>query len=267
MAAPAVFLTFDVEEFDLPVEYHQVITMHEQVEIGMNGLTAITPLLNRNNIECTLFTTANFAEHFPAAIKELSNQHEIASHTFYHSSFCNDDLLLSKQKLEEITGKQVIGLRMPRLREVAVSKVKKAGYVYDSSINPTYIPGRYNKLNLPKRIYGDDGLIRVPTAVTPNFRIPLFWLMFKNAPYILYKNWALQTLKRYGYLSLYFHPWEFTDISSYKLPSYIVKPCGEVLLDKLYKLLEDLQKEGSEFVSIDNYLKNNNTPILSSAHS
>jgi len=266
MAAPAVFLTFDVEEFDLPVEYHQVISMHEQMEVGMNGLTAITPLLNQSNIECTLFTTANFAEHFPSTIKELSNKHEIASHTFYHSSFCNDDLLLSRQKLEEITGKNVVGLRMPRLKEVAVDDVKKAVYLYDSSINPTYIPGRYNKLSLPKKIYDEDGLIRVPTAVTPNFRIPLFWLMFKNAPYSLYKYWALQTLKRYGYLSLYFHPWEFTDISQYKLPSYIAKPFGKALLDKLYRLVEDLQKEGSKFVSIENYLKNNNTSIFSSAH-
>jgi len=264
MAALAVFLTFDVEEFDLPVEYHQMISMQEQMEVGMNGVTAITPLLNQSNMECTLFTTANFAAHFPSTIKQLSGKHEIASHTFYHSSFCNDDLMSSRQTLEDITEKKVIGLRMPRLIDVGVDDVKKAGYLYDSSINPTYIPGRYNKLNLPKKIYKEDGLIRVPTAVTPNFRIPLFWLMFKNAPYILYKNWALQTLKQYGYLSLYFHPWEFTDISQYKLPSYIAKPCGNELLDRLYKLVADLQKEDVEFISIEHYLKNNKA---SSVHS
>ncbi len=258
MATPAVFLTFDVEEFDLPLEHRQSISMHQQMEVGMDGLNAITPLLNQVNIESTLFTTANFAEHFPIRIKELSNKHEIASHTYYHSSFCNDDLFLSKQKLEEITGKKVVGLRMPRLKEVSMEQVLKAGYKYDSSMNPTLIPGRYNKLKFPKTIYYRNGLIIVPTAVTPDFRIPLFWLMFKNAPYSLYKYWALQALNKYGYLSLYFHPWEFTNIMQYKLPSYIVKPCGNALLDKLYRLVDDLQKEGAAFISIENYLNANN---------
>jgi len=97
----------------------------------------------------------------------------------------------------------------------------------------------------------------VPAAVTPNFRIPLFWLAFKNVSYNLYRYWAVRTLKRYGYLSLYFHPWEFTQLESYKLPSYIIKPCGQILLDKLHQLVDDLRQEG-EFISIATYLQQNN---------
>jgi len=248
-----VFLTFDVEEFDMPLEYGQNISVEEQMQVGIAGLQAITPLLNENFITSTLFTTANFAQYFPTEVKQLSLKHEIASHTFYHSSFKHEDLLLSKKKLEQITNKQVVGLRMPRLRKVDLNEVKIAGYQYDSSINPTYLPGRYNSLHLPKTIYQENGLIRVPTAVTPNFRIPLFWLAFKNAPYFLYKHWALQTLKKYGYLSLYFHPWEFTDISKYHLPNYTKKPCGAALLEKLYILINDLKQEAS-FSSIEQWL-------------
>ena len=248
-----IFLTFDVEEFDMPLEYNHTISVDEQMQVGIDGLNALQPLLQKDFMQCTLFTTANFAQHFPADIKQLSQQHEIASHTFYHSSFKVDDLLLSKQKLEEITNKKVVGLRMPRLRKVAVEDVKSAGYIYDSSINPTYLPGRYNSLHLPKTVYDDNGLIRVPTAVTPNFRIPLFWLMFKNVPYHLYKYWALQTLKKYGYLSLYFHPWEFVDLTKYKMPTYTKKPCGIALLNKLNRLVNDLKQE-AEFTSIENFL-------------
>ncbi len=253
MNEPTVFLTFDVEEFDMPLEYHQIISSDEQMEIGWQGLQAITPLLNELFLETTLFTTANFAQHFPNELKELSKKHEIASHSFYHSSFNNVDLKLSKDKLEEIIGKSVTGLRMPRLKKVEMSEVEKAGYYYDSSINPTLIPGRYNNLNLPKIIYSENNVIRVPTAVTPNFRIPLFWLTFKNFPYFLYKKWALQTLHKYGYLSLYFHPWEFTNIGNYNLPNYVKKPCGTRLLDNLYKLVTDLKVE-AKFSSIQNYL-------------
>lgn len=135
-----------------------------------------------------------------------------------------------------------------------MAAVKNAGYTYDSSINPTYLPGRYNNLNLPKTIFTDNGVLRVPTAVTPQLRIPLFWLAFKNIPYPLYKFWALQTLRKYGYLSLYFHPWEFINIERYTIPTYAKKPCGEKLLHKLYRLVNDLKLE-ADFISIEKYLQ------------
>ena len=257
MNEPTIFLTFDIEEFDLPLEYNNPISQREQMMVGIKGLRAITPLLKQSFLETTLFTTAHFASKFPDEIKLLSLQHEIASHCYYHSFFDNKDLLQSKLKLEEIIEKSVVGLRMPRLRKIEMSEVKKAGYLYDSSINPTYIPGRYNHLKISKTIYTDEDMIRVPTSVTPHFRFPLFWLSFKNLPYVFFKKLALQSLKKYGYLNLYFHPWEFTSLNNYTcLPSYTKRNSGEVLLEKLHQLVNDL-KEVAEFSSIENYLKKN----------
>lgn len=82
-----VFLSFDVEEFDMPLEYGSNISLREQMQTGFEGLQTITPLLNEAFMETTLFTTANFAMQFPNEIKALATRHEIASHTFYHSSF------------------------------------------------------------------------------------------------------------------------------------------------------------------------------------
>lgn len=254
MSKPFIFLTFDVEEFDLPLEYSHNISADEQMQVGINGLHAVKPLLEKDFIQSTLFTTANFAQNFSTDIKELAFQHEIASHTFYHSQYKTEDLLLSKQRLEEIAGKKVSGLRMPRLRKVAVADVLSAGYTYDSSINPTYLPGRYNNTNLPKTIYDENGLTRVPTAVTPNFRIPLFWLAFKNIPYHIFLFWCKQCINKYGYLSLYFHPWEFVDLSAYKIPAYTKKHSGKVLLQRLENLIDDLKTQVS-FISIENYLQ------------
>src|SRR5690242_26894 len=105
-----LLLSFDVEEFDMPLEYGQNISEKEQLQKGYEGLTALMNILNEPFIEATFFTTANFAQHFPGAIREISNRHEIASHTFYHSKFHTEDLLASKKKLEEITSKSVHGL-------------------------------------------------------------------------------------------------------------------------------------------------------------
>lgn len=249
-----VLLSFDVEEFDMPLEYNFSIGPEEQMRVGKKGLDAIEPVLTDPAIAATLFTTANFAMHYPAAIKQLAAQHEIASHTFYHSDFTNEHLLSSKNKLEEISGKQVTGLRMPRMRKVSMQEVKKAGYGYDSSINPTWLPGRYNNLHLPRTMYTDDGMLRVPASVSPFLRVPLFWLSFKNLPYAVFKMLALQTLKKDGYVCLYFHPWEFTDIESYGLPGFTKRLCGEPLLQKLNRLLYDLKKE-ADFITMDQFVK------------
>ena len=248
---PVILLTFDVEEFDLPLEYNIQMPMDEQFEIGKRGLDAILPILN--DVNTTLFTTAHFAIQYPDEIRRLSERHEIASHSFYHSLFEKKDLLDSRLELEKITRKAVSGLRMPRMKQVDIEWIKEAGYKYDSSINPTWLPGRYNNLNLPRTTFTQNHLLRVPTSVSPHLRIPLFWLAFKNMPYALFRSLALQTLKKDGYLSLYFHPWEFTDISQYKLPFYVKRQSGQPLLDKLKRLIVDLKQHAS-FSDINSYL-------------
>ncbi|MES2374583.1 MAG: polysaccharide deacetylase family protein [Bacteroidota bacterium] len=249
-----VLLSFDVEEFDMPLEYNFSISPEEQMIVGKKGLDAINPVLTDTAIAATLFTTANFAMHYPDDIKQLADRHEIASHTFYHSDFTNEHLHSSKKKLEEITGKPVTGLRMPRMRKVSMQEVKKAGYTYDSSVNPTWLPGRYNNLHLPRTMYTDDGMLRVPASVSPFLRIPLFWLSFKNLPYVFFKMLTLQTLKKDGYVCLYFHPWEFTGIESYGLPGFAKKLNGEPLLQKLNRLLHDLKKD-ADFITMDQFIK------------
>jgi hypothetical protein len=248
-----VLLSFDVEEFDIPLEYNQNIRMEEQMEVGKLGLQKVMPIINDFNINCTLFTTANYALQFPQEIKQLSQQHEIASHTFYHSSFKNEDLLKSREALETITGTKVTGLRMPRMKEVDMKEVARAGYVYDSSINPTYIPGRYNNFNVSRTIYVEGTIVRLPASVSPVFRLPLFWLGFKNYPYTLFKNLCLQCIKKDGYVCLYFHPWEFAEIKKYKLPWYVKNVCGDQLLEKLQKLITEL-KIDCDFITMKKYI-------------
>ena len=250
---PKILLSFDIEEFDMPLEYNFNIAIETQMEIGKKGLDNLMPILNDQNYTTTLFTTANFANQYPNSIKALSEKHEIASHTFYHSKFTTADLLASRIRLEEIIQKPVKGLRMPRMRQVRVGDINEAGYSYDASIHPTWLPGRYNNFHLPRTKYSEQGLIRVPASVSPNFRIPLFWLSFKNFPYTMYLKLALQTLNKDGYLSLYFHPWEFTNITAFGLPKYTTKGSDNELLDKLYRLLNDLNKQ-AEFITMSDFL-------------
>jgi peptidoglycan/xylan/chitin deacetylase (PgdA/CDA1 family) len=249
-----IFLTFDVEEFDLPLEFNKQIDHSEQMDVGKKGVDIIASILKEHDITATLFTTGSFAKMYPEVIKNLSNQHEIASHSLFHSTFEKSDLLNSKKILKDITGQEIEGFRMPRMKKINIDWIKEAGYNYDSSIHPIYMPGRYNNLHLPRKFYIENDLPRLPCSVSPNLRIPLFWLSFKNFPYRIYMKLAIQTLKNDGYLVLYFHPWEFTDISKYKLPFYIKQHSGDLLQQNLSRLVKDL-KSFASFNTIGSIIK------------
>lgn len=254
----AILLSFDLEEFDIPQEYGQLLNESTQLEISRRGLIEILALLERLEIQVTFFVTANFALHNQSLIQKIANHHEIASHGFYHSQFCLEDLENSRKTLEKISGVKVSGFRMARLKFVREREIERAGYQYNSSMNPTYIPGRYNNFWKPRTIYYSNNLLNLPVSVTPIIRFPLFWLSFKNLPLPLFQFASQVTLATDSYLNLYFHPWEFTDISQFKLPGYIKNNSGLKLLRKLEKYLIWLKRTAqfmtiSEFKTLGNF--------------
>ncbi len=246
-----IYLTFDLEEFDIVQEYGHKIDWNEQIEVSKSGMQQLLGLLEKHQVTATIFTTAAFAKACPALVKQLSHHHEIASHSYWHSSFEKSDLSKSLTTLEAITGKQVFGLRMPRMRQVETEWVKQAGFTYDSSINPAYLPGRYDFRHLPRTAFLQHGLLRIPASVATYWRLPLFWLTFKNIPYVVYRLLAKTALKKDGYLNLYFHPWEFSNLNRYPLPKHVKKHSGQYLLQRLDTLITDLKK-----VAVFDQLKN-----------
>ena len=226
----SILLSFDTEEFDIPEEYGQPLESEVKFEISNRGLSKIVALIEKLDITATFFVTANFALHNPDTIIEISKHHEIASHGFYHSQFCLEDLQKSKQTLEQITNTKITGFRMARLQPVDDEEIEKAGYEYNSSMNPTYIPGRYNNLSKPRTAYYTNKLLNLPISVTPLIRFPLFWLSFKNFPLSMIELATQLTLETDSYLNIYFHPWKFTYISRLKLPGYVKKNCGRKMV-------------------------------------
>jgi hypothetical protein len=241
---PQILLSFDVEEFDIPEEYGCGIALHEQLRVSVEGLDALLDLLDRLQIPATFFVTANFAQHYPERIKAMAKKHEIASHGFYHASFHEKDLKTSRLLLRRLTGQSIDGFRMAKMQPVAASAVAQAGYQYNSSMNPTYIPGRYNNFWQPRLPHRHTGILQIPISVTPLIRIPLFWLSFKNFPLWMYKMLSAWTLHTDRQLNLYFHPWEFNRIENYHLPKYICYPCGKPLLYRLETYLRWLKTQG-----------------------
>jgi len=253
-----ILLTFDVEEFDTVLEYGNQLPLSEQIEVSRKGLLLIQTMLENLSIRTTIFTTGTFAIHNKNLIRNLSINHEIASHSMFHGSFDpKKDLADSKNILEGITGNQIAGFRMPRMGSVKDSDLQKTGYLYNSSLNPTYIPGRYNNLGESVKPTFNNGIWNIPVSVSPTLRIPLFWLSFKNFPIRLYRQLSLNALRENGFLNIYFHPWEFTDLSSFKIPNYMKRYSKDELLLRLEKYLFWLKGKG-EFITIQEYIKSLN---------
>ncbi len=246
-----VLLSFDIEEFDMPFEYNREISFEDQINISITGTNIILDLLQKHQVKATFFSTATFAINAPKEIKRIIDEgHEIASHTYFHSEFKNEDLILSKQKLEQITNTEVVGLRMPRMYPVDNQEVFKAGYTYNTSLNPTYLPGRYNNFNKPRTYFKEHNVWQIPASVSPILRFPLFWLSFHNLPLSIYKWLCKITLKKDKYLNLYFHPWEFTDLNQkekYGFPNYISKNSGDKMTDRLDNLLSWMNEKEYKF--------------------
>ena len=88
-----IYLSFDIEEFDMPKEYGYDIDFQRQIAISRQGLISIFDILKKHNAKATFFSTVVFAQQVPDLIERLiSEGHELASHTYYHSDFENEHL-------------------------------------------------------------------------------------------------------------------------------------------------------------------------------
>jgi peptidoglycan/xylan/chitin deacetylase (PgdA/CDA1 family) len=248
----SILISFDAEEFDVPREYGRAIDDATALQVGSAGLEATLDLLDRCSIAATFFTTARLAQHEPELIRRAAARHEIASHAWSHSNFAVEDLRRSRLELERISGRKVVGFRMPRMRPVDGHDLAGAGYQYDASEHPTWIPGRYNNIRRPRTPHRSAGILRIPASVTPLLRLPLFWLTFKNIPRWLYRSWALGTLRHDQAINLYFHPWELADLSGHGLPRHIRRVDGGRMAERLAWLIDALRPHG-EFITFSRF--------------
>ena len=253
-----VLLSFDIEEFDMPFEYGKDISFEDQIAISRAGTITILDILDKYEVKATFFCTVTFAENIPDLIKRIiETGHELASHGYYHSDFKPEHLLQSKLKLEELSGKEITGYRMARMMPVDEKEIEKAGYTYNTSINPTYLPGRYNNFNVSRTHFIKNNVLQIPASVSPLIRFPLFWLSFHNLPLGIYKTLASWTYKKDKYLNIYFHPWEFTDLEDFDrfgFPAYVRKNTGTKMAERTENLISWMKAKNYPFGTFQEFM-------------
>ena len=252
-----VTLGFDVEEFDFPLERGRGIDFGTQLAVSSEGLEFLLDLLARLELRATFYTTANFALHRTDLVRRIViGRRNVHVNTAYRLA-CHIDDAACRDLTEELTGQRIVGYRAPRLAAASSAALAAAGYRYNSSINPTWIPTRYNNLRAPCSVSREEGLTIYPVSVSAPFRVPLFWISLHVMPLPLYKLLCRSALRRDGHLNLYFHPWEFSARlrePAFGVPGYLTHCSGTDLQRKFIRLLEWLKARGCRFLTTREYL-------------
>lgn len=252
-----VLLSFDTEEFDVPREHGVELSLEEAMKVSIYGTCRILDCLQKNSVKATFFCTTNFAENASQLMRRIIDEgHEVAAHGCDHWQPKASDVRNSKETLEKIVKTTINGYRQPRMFPVSDSEIKKNGYLYNSSLNPAFIPGRYMHLTAPRTCFIKEDVLQIPASVTPLLRFPLFWLSCHNLPMNLYLWMIRRVLRHDGYFVTYFHPWEFFPLGEhpeFKIPFIIRNHAGVEMEKRLDTLIRNLKKNGYPFLTYSEF--------------
>lgn len=247
----------------MPKEYN--INLKDEVvyKESFEGTKKILGLLDDLSLNATFFVTAKFALEYPLLIKEISNKHEIALHGYKHDSNYQKmsnpeafkELFIAKKEIESIISKKIYGFRAPRMMHLSFKVLKDLGLEYDSSLHPTYVPRRYNHFFRERKLKVKEGIVQIPISVIPLLRFPFTWLWFRNLSLSYAKLCTRLSVLDNDFVNIYFHPWEFQDLESYKIPFYMRRNTGLYLEKKLKKYLRWCVNKNFRFISLKDYIK------------
>ena len=241
-----LLLTYDVEEFDWRLGGGRPLSPARQIEVTADGLHKLLPIHERHGAPATFFVTGTFASAEPDLVTALAKAgHEVAVHGLEHGddysrlepSVATDRLKRARDLVETASGQEAVGMRTPRLRTCPAAVVRDAGFAYDASPHPTWIPGRYFGLHFRRAPWREGEITKVPISVLPGIRIPVSWMWFQLAGPRLGLVGARLALFRAPYLQLYFHPWEAVSLRPLGAHGPFSFRTGKIFLDTVENLL------------------------------
>jgi polysaccharide deacetylase family protein (PEP-CTERM system associated) len=268
-----IFLTFDVEDWFQVENFKQNISFSSWKERDLrvfNNTIKVLDILDSFpfKVKGTFFILGWLADIIPDLVKEIDKRgHEVASHGYNHE-LCTKlnenellyDLQKSREKLESLINKPVVGYRAPSfaVTNQILKTIKKAGYLYDSSFNNFSMHGRYGKLDISSWKKRDfffevsDNFYEIPLSNLSIGKkvIPLggggYFRLFPTA---FFKEGMKIVLKKDNAFVFYAHPWEFdpdqprvTEASrGFKFRHYINLDKTEMKLNSIIKSFKNYE--------------------------
>ena len=224
-------LTIDVEDYFQVSAFESEIdrTTWDKYECRVVSNThQILRLLQERGIKATFFVLGWVADRFPDLVRDIhSDGHEVASHGYWHRLVYQqtpdefrEDLVRSRDVLEEIVGEPVVSYRAPSFSITkqslwAIQILAEERFQIDSSIYPVYhdrygIPGANPRVHAIKTEAGD--VCEFPVAI--HELGPLSLPVSGGGYFRLYPlRWSIHCLSRINRRKqqpfvFYIHPWE-----------------------------------------------------------
>ncbi len=231
---PQIVLSFDVEE------HHRIEAAAElsiAPELKAHYRARLEPtvrwLLDRlaaEHIRATFFIVGAIAREQPGLVRAVHRAgHEVASHSWDHrrvhhfsAATFREDVRLSQDALQQVTGEAVVGFRAPTFSVVrqtawALDVLAELGMRYDSSIYPV----RHDRYGVPDAPRGpflargtSASILELPPATLRCLGMNLpagGGGYFRLLPLAVLERAIAQTGRDVAppVTVLYFHPWEF----------------------------------------------------------
>lgn len=221
-------LSFDIEDWFQVENLKGTIRRDQWEQFDLRVVASTHRILNvleEAEAKATFFVLGWVAERCPDLVRAIDRAgHEIASHGYGHDLVYRitpdefrADVGKTKDMLEAITGKEVIGYRAPSFSITpantwALDVLAETGYRYDSSVFPVSIHDRYGFAGVGSRPFKwENGLLEIPLSV---YRLGKLALpaagggYFRLFPYQYFRI-ALSRLNASGEVAtFYLHPWE-----------------------------------------------------------
>jgi hypothetical protein len=227
---------------------------------GMNDLRKLDRIVKKYNLKLTAFVTGKSLEDNPDILKQLKSMKcEIEQHSYSHQIGHHSKINDIKNGIkihEKIVGNPPHGYRAPQgiITQKEVLFLESMGIKFDSSIFPSFFPGRYNRLNFPLLPYliKDSNIMEIPFGVVRKIRIPIslsyIQLLGLSTYKLLFKLFGLPELLIYD-----FHTYELGKVSSYnELPGlarfgyYRAQRLYDNPIDVLEKFVQYILSQGYE---------------------
>ncbi|HZS40766.1 MAG TPA: polysaccharide deacetylase family protein [Polyangia bacterium] len=228
-----VSITVDVEH-DCP----PFLETYRGIEEGMPRLLA---LLAEENVRGTFFTTGDVARRYPGVVRALvAAGHELGCHGDTHRRFSDLDEHEARREIEDASRTlrehaEVHSFRAPNLdfpsRYLPI--LKRAQFRFDSS------EGRHKPGSFFKAPTVEGGLVRIPASTAPSVvRLPR-----------LIRERVLARMA--SPVVLFFHPWEFVDLTRAPIPLDCRFRTGEPALADLRAAIRFFASRGATFSRLD----------------
>ena len=228
-------LTFDLEVYPPMRGDDAFVSQQGQM------VQSIADQLLDGGVHATFFCTGEFSYRFPKLVRSLfANGNEIANHSMNHVPFRDSserDFLRSISDCDKaimtVVGAKPIGFRAPggNIPPGIVASLQSNGFLYDSSMCRTFIPGWYEGGFCPVTLYHpsvadirredptNSSFVEVPLGRFPHLPVPLGGVFLTSLPILSRRTLEAMCTDNRNHV-MYLHPIDFLNQQKLRVYSW-----------------------------------------------